>query len=58
VAAAGAAMAAASGDAAARLAQAQSQLRCGTNCGSCLPTLRRLAQATCVAAEAGGATIP
>ena len=26
----------------ARLAQLQSQLRCGTNCGSCIPELKRL----------------
>jgi assimilatory nitrate reductase catalytic subunit len=25
-----------------RLTQLQRQLRCGTDCGSCLPTLRRL----------------
>jgi assimilatory nitrate reductase catalytic subunit len=31
-----------SGDAAARLAMLQAQLRCGTNCGSCIPALRRL----------------
>ena len=30
----------------ARLAQLQSELKCGTNCGSCLPALRKLAQAT------------
>ena len=45
VAAATAALAAAEGDPAQRLAQAQAQLRCGTHCGSCLPRLRRLAQA-------------
>jgi assimilatory nitrate reductase catalytic subunit len=39
------ALSAAAGDAAQRLAQAQTQLRCGTNCGSCLPHLRRLAHA-------------
>ena len=38
------ALAAAAGDAAQRVAQAQAQLRCGTHCGSCLPHLRRLAQ--------------
>ncbi len=43
--AATAALAAAAGDAAQRLAQTQAGLRCGTNCGSCLPNLRRLAQA-------------
>ncbi len=54
VAAAGAALAAASGDASQRLAQTQAALRCGTNCGSCLPQLRRFAQA---AASAGAATL-
>jgi assimilatory nitrate reductase catalytic subunit len=29
-----------------RLASLQSELKCGTNCGSCLPTLRKLVQAT------------
>ncbi|MFL6696519.1 MAG: molybdopterin-dependent oxidoreductase [Vitreoscilla sp.] len=38
------ALAAAEGDSAQRLVQVQAQLRCGTNCGSCLPRLRRLAQ--------------
>ena len=38
------ALATAQGDSAQRLAQVQAQLRCGTNCGSCLPHLRRLAQ--------------
>jgi len=38
------ALAAATGDAGARLAQVQGQLRCGSNCGSCLPSLRRLAR--------------
>ena len=28
-----------------RLAQLQGQLRCGTNCGSCIPELRRLVKA-------------
>ena len=27
-----------------RLARVQAELKCGTNCGSCLPTLRKLAQ--------------
>ena len=44
VAAASDALAAATGDTAARIAQTQERLRCGTNCGSCLPHLRRLAQ--------------
>jgi len=26
----------------AKLAQLQAELRCGTNCGSCLPELRRI----------------
>ncbi|TFZ04608.1 nitrate reductase [Ramlibacter rhizophilus] len=30
------------GDAPARLAQLQGELRCGTNCGSCIPELKRL----------------
>jgi len=34
------------GDVNARLAQLQSELKCGTNCGSCLPALRKLAQTT------------
>jgi len=38
------ALATATGDAAERVARTQSTLRCGTNCGSCLPHLRRLAQ--------------
>ncbi|MDZ7865370.1 molybdopterin-dependent oxidoreductase [Acidovorax sp.] len=29
-----------------RLAQLQGQLRCGTNCGSCLPELKRMVRAT------------
>ena len=48
VAAATAALAAAEGDSSQRLAQAQAQLHCGTNCGSCLPQLRCLAQAAAV----------
>ena len=32
------------GDAAQRLQQLQSRLRCGTECGSCLPTLKLLVQ--------------
>jgi len=34
------------GSAGERLSQLQGQLRCGTQCGSCLPTLRRLVAAT------------
>jgi assimilatory nitrate reductase catalytic subunit len=34
------------GDDAARLEQLQSRLRCGTNCGSCIPELKRLVRAT------------
>ncbi|KAB2890575.1 MAG: hypothetical protein F9K35_19085, partial [Burkholderiaceae bacterium] len=30
----------------ARLAQLQGQLRCGTNCGSCIPELKRLVRHT------------
>jgi assimilatory nitrate reductase catalytic subunit len=45
------ALQAAGGDAAQRLAQAQSQLHCGTNCGSCLPQLRRLAQAAAASVD-------
>ena len=29
-----------------RLATLQNQLRCGTNCGSCLPELKRMVRAT------------
>jgi assimilatory nitrate reductase catalytic subunit len=29
-----------------RLAAVQNQLRCGTNCGSCLPELKRMVQVT------------
>ena len=55
IAAVTAALDAARGDAAQRLAQVQGALKCGTNCGSCLPNLRRMAQS---AAEApAGATI-
>ena len=45
VAQARAALSRATGDAAQRVVQAQARLRCGTHCGSCLPHLRRLAQA-------------
>jgi assimilatory nitrate reductase catalytic subunit len=38
------------GDAAARLAQLQQRLACGTQCGSCLPALRTLVAQTVVAA--------
>lgn len=40
------------GDAARRLAHVQSQLHCGTNCGSCLPDLRKLAATTPMLAPA------
>ena len=40
------ALAACRGDADARLAQLQDQLRCGTQCGSCLPELRALVSRT------------
>jgi assimilatory nitrate reductase catalytic subunit len=43
------AAAAASGDAAARLAAVQRSLRCGTECGSCLPALRTLVAAAAAA---------
>ena len=33
-----------------RVARLQAQLRCGTNCGSCLPELKRLARAAELAA--------
>jgi assimilatory nitrate reductase catalytic subunit len=49
-----------SGSPEARLAQLQAQLRCGTQCGSCLPALRRLVQTSHTAADtalaAGAAT--
>ena len=38
------------GSAAERLAMLQGRLRCGTECGSCVPELKRLVQATAVAA--------
>ena len=44
------ALQAANGDAAARLETVQRQLRCGTQCGSCLPELRKLAATTAWAA--------
>ncbi|TPG27352.1 nitrate reductase [Variovorax guangxiensis] len=34
-----------------RLAALQGELKCGTNCGSCLPELRRMLHATSVAAQ-------
>jgi assimilatory nitrate reductase catalytic subunit len=34
------------GDADMRLAQLQGQLKCGTNCGSCIPSLRKLIKIT------------
>ncbi|MCC0443004.1 bacterioferritin-associated ferredoxin, partial [Pseudomonas aeruginosa] len=34
-----------SGDAAERLQQLQAALKCGTNCGSCIPELKRLVAA-------------
>ncbi|MFT3812181.1 MAG: molybdopterin-dependent oxidoreductase [Acidovorax sp.] len=37
-----AALASMEGDGSARLQQLQAQLRCGTNCGSCIPELKRL----------------
>jgi len=51
-AAAVAGLAAAAGDAARRVATVQGALECGTRCGSCLPRLRRLADAV-VQASAG-----
>lgn len=41
-----AALSAAEGSAAARVSTVQATLKCGTNCGSCLPELRSLAKAT------------
>jgi assimilatory nitrate reductase catalytic subunit len=35
-----------------RLSALQGQLRCGTNCGSCLPELKRLVRSTPVSASA------
>ena len=40
------------GDPAARLSALQAQLRCGTQCGSCVPELRRLVQGTPAQASA------
>jgi assimilatory nitrate reductase catalytic subunit len=45
-----AALQGAEGDAGARLAATQARLRCGTQCGSCLPELRRLAAVAVMAA--------
>src|SRR5207245_5427560 len=42
------------GNADAALREVQTALRCGTNCGSCLPELKRLAIET----RGGAATIP
>jgi assimilatory nitrate reductase catalytic subunit len=39
-----------------RLSQLQAQLKCGTNCGSCLPALRRQVQQTQAPADAALAT--
>jgi assimilatory nitrate reductase catalytic subunit len=44
------ALQAADGDTGSKLAAVQQQLRCGTQCGSCLPELRRLATASVMAA--------
>jgi len=44
------ALQAATGNAAARLEAVQQTLHCGTECGSCLPELRRLATASVIAA--------
>jgi assimilatory nitrate reductase catalytic subunit len=44
------ALQAADGDAGSKLATVQQQLRCGTQCGSCLPELRKLATASVMAA--------
>jgi assimilatory nitrate reductase catalytic subunit len=43
------------GDPAARLGALQAELQCGTQCGSCLPDLRRLARAVALPAEAASA---
>ncbi|MEZ5639822.1 MAG: molybdopterin-dependent oxidoreductase [Burkholderiaceae bacterium] len=40
------------GTASQRLDLLQQRLQCGTNCGSCVPELRRLAQASCMAMPA------
>ena len=39
------------GDADSRLTQLQGQLKCGTNCGSCVPALRKLIQITAIEVE-------
>ena len=44
------ALQAADGDAGKKLTAVQQQLRCGTQCGSCLPELRKLATASVMAA--------
>lgn len=43
-----------SGDDDARLAQLQQRLRCGTQCGSCVPELQRLVRATALAGNPSG----
>jgi assimilatory nitrate reductase catalytic subunit len=45
------ALRAAAGSPEQRLSVVQASLRCGTNCGSCLPQLRQLASAACASAQ-------
>jgi assimilatory nitrate reductase catalytic subunit len=47
-----ASLATSTGTPAERLAFAQSRTKCGTNCGSCLPELRRLAAAAALPEQA------
>jgi assimilatory nitrate reductase catalytic subunit len=53
-----ASLAAQAGDAATRLALTQAALRCGTQCGSCLPRLRTLAKEVAAQAPAGDNACP
>jgi assimilatory nitrate reductase catalytic subunit len=46
----GAVLSAYSGNADAQLAKVQDQLKCGSNCGSCIPELKRLVRARQAAA--------
>jgi len=40
-----------------RLAALQGALKCGTNCGSCIPELKRMVRATPAKAEAGAMAV-
>ena len=51
----GSALRACAGSEAERLAALQGSLRCGTNCGSCVPELKRMVRAAVTSREAVGA---